>query len=99
MTKMAAMPIHGKNYLKISQTNPADGFVQKIFLGWPWHSWQQSQICSLMLLYGKVIIVLKSYELKVGTYNRLSKWVPEVKVIVWPLSKVTQNFAFNFLLL
>ena len=68
MTKMAAMPIYGKNLKKSSCPGPKGwwpwnlvfsigcmsytNFVQMMTLGWPWPISRQSQICSLMLLYG-----------------------------------------------
>ena len=69
LTKMAAMPIYGKNLQKSSSLEPkgwwpwnfvcsidyssTTKFVQKMPLGWPWPVSQQGQIWSLMLLYGK----------------------------------------------
>ena len=68
MTKMAAMPIYGKN-LKKSSPEPIDRWpwnlvcsivcvsttkiVQIISLGWPWPILRQGQIWSHRLLYGK----------------------------------------------
>ena len=66
MTKMAAMPIYGKN-LKTSSSPELKGrwpwklvcsircssttkFIQMVMLGWPWHILGQGQIWSLMLL-------------------------------------------------
>ena len=70
MTKMAAMPIYGKN-LKKSPPEPkgrwpwslvcrigclsTTKFVQMMTLGWPWPILRQGQIWSLMLLYGKKV--------------------------------------------
>ena len=68
MTKMAAMPIYGKNLKKSSPNQKADNletwyaasgaqvqrkFVQMMTLGWPWPILLQGQIWSLKLLYGK----------------------------------------------
>ena len=69
MTKMAAMPIYGKNLKKSSSPEPkgqwpgilvciigclsTTKFAQMMTLGWPWHILRQGQIWSLMLLYGK----------------------------------------------
>ena len=66
MTKMAAMPIYGKN-LKKSSPEPNDRwpwnlvrsigcsstskFVQMMTLGWPWPILRQGQIWFLLLLY------------------------------------------------
>ena len=68
MTKMATMPVYGKN-LKKSSSEPkgrwpwnllcsigsssTTKFVQMMTLGWPWPILWQGQIWSLMLLYGK----------------------------------------------
>ena len=70
MTKLATMPIYGKN-LKKSSPEPKDWwpsnlicsiryscttkFVEMMTLGWPWHILQQGQIWSLMLLYEKKV--------------------------------------------
>ena len=70
MTKMAAMPIYGKNHLKIffSRTRRPmtlglgcsigdvgpTKFVQMMILGWPWPTELQGQICFLMHLNGKI---------------------------------------------
>ena len=70
MTKMAAMPIYGKNHKK-SSPEPKGGwpsiivcsigcstttrFVQMLILGWPWPILQHGQIWSLMFLYGKKV--------------------------------------------
>ena len=69
MTKMAAMPIYGKNLKKSSSLEPkgwwpwnlvcsiwcssTTKFVQMMTLGWPWPILRKGQIWSLMLLYGK----------------------------------------------
>ena len=69
MTKMAAMPIYGKNLKKSSSLEPKGRwpwklvcsfgyssntkFVQMMTLGWPWPILWHGQIWSLMLLYGK----------------------------------------------
>ena len=69
MTKMATMPIYGKNLKKSSSLEPKDWwpwnlvciircssttkFAQMMTLGWPWPILQQGQIWSLMLLYGE----------------------------------------------
>ena len=69
MTKMAAMPIYGKNLKKSSSPEPIDQWpwnlvcsivyvstikiVQIISLGWPWPILRQGQIWSHRLLYGK----------------------------------------------
>ena len=71
MTKMAAMPIYGKNLKKSSSSEPkgqwpwnlvcsigcssTTKFIQMMTLGWPWHILQQGQIWALMLLYGKKV--------------------------------------------
>ena len=69
MTKMATMPIYGKNLKKSSSPEPIDQWpwnlvcsivyvsttkiVQIISLGWPWPILRQGQIWSHRLLYGK----------------------------------------------
>ena len=71
MTKMATMPIYGKNLKKSSSLEPkgrwpwnlvcsigcssTTNFVQMMILGWPWPILRQGQIWSLMLLYGKKV--------------------------------------------
>ena len=71
MTKMAAMPIYGKNLKKSSSPEPkgrwpwilvcnigcssTTKFVQMMTLGWPWPILRQGQIWSLMLLHGKKV--------------------------------------------
>ena len=65
MTRMAAMPIYGKNLKKSSFLEPKGwwpwnlvfsiGFAQMMTLGWPWPILLQGQIWSLMLLYGKKV--------------------------------------------
>ena len=68
MTKMAAMPIYGKNLKKSSSPEPkgrwpwnlvciigcsnTTKFAQMMTLGWPWPILRQGQIWSVMLLYG-----------------------------------------------
>ena len=69
MTKMAAMPIYGKNLKKSSSPEPIDRWlwnlacsivyagttkiVQSMTLGWPWPILRQCQILAHRLLYGK----------------------------------------------
>ena len=69
MTKMAAMPIYGKNLKKSSSPEPKSQwpwnlvcsigclsttkFVLMMTLCWPWPILRQGQICSLVLFYGK----------------------------------------------
>ena len=69
LTKMAAMPINGKNLKKSSSQEPkvrwpwnlvciigcssTTKFVQMMTLGWPWPILRQGQIWSFMCLYGK----------------------------------------------
>ena len=69
LTKMAAMPIYGKNLKKSSSLEPkgrwpwnlvcsigcmsTTKFIQMMTLGWPWPIIQQGQIWSLMLLCGE----------------------------------------------
>ena len=69
MTKMAAMPIYGKNLKKSSSSEPFDRWpwnlvcsivyvnttkiVQIISLGWPWLILRHGQIWLHRLLYGK----------------------------------------------
>ena len=71
MTKMAAMPIHGKNLNKSSSPEPkgwwpwilvciigcssTTEFAQMRTLGWPWPILQQGRLWSLMLLYWKKV--------------------------------------------
>ena len=71
MTKMAAMPIYGKNLKKSSSLEPkglwpwnlicsiesssTTKFVQMMTLGWPWPILQEGQIWSLVLLHGKKV--------------------------------------------
>ena len=71
MTKMAAMPIYGKNMKKFSSLEPkgrwpwkfvcsikcssTTKFVQMMTRGWPWPIFRQGQIWSPMLLYGKTL--------------------------------------------
>ena len=68
MTKLAAMPIYGKNLKKPSSVEPKGRwpwnlvciigclitikFAQMMALEWPWHILQEYQIWSLVLLYG-----------------------------------------------
>ena len=73
--------------------------VQIMTLGWPWPLLRQGQIWSHRLLYGK------KWKLFFGNYCSLGfqsclkhlakwvndvEWVSNVKVILWPWSKVTQ---------
>ena len=69
MTKMATMPIYGKNLKKSSSPEPkgwwpwnmicsircssTTKFIQMMTLSWPWPILRQGQIWSLMLLYGE----------------------------------------------
>ena len=69
MTKMATMPIYGKNLKKSSSLEPkgqwpwnlvcdigcssATKFAQMMTLSWPWPILRQGQIWFLMLLYGQ----------------------------------------------
>ena len=71
MTKMATMPIYGKNFKKSSSLEPkgqwpwnlicgigcssTTKYVQMMTLGWPWPILREGQIWSLMLLYGKKV--------------------------------------------
>ena len=71
MTRLAAMSIYGKNLKKSSSLEPKGQWPwklgcsigyssttkldQMISLGWPWPVLCQSQIWSLMLLYGKKV--------------------------------------------
>ena len=71
MTKMATMPIYGKNLKKIFfsgtkrlmtlevgmgiRCSSTTKFVQMMTLSWPWSISLQGQIWSLMLLYGKKV--------------------------------------------
>ena len=71
LTKMATMPIYGKNLKKSSSLElkglwpwnlvcsiwclSTTKFVQRMTLGWPWHILRQGQILLLMLLYGKKV--------------------------------------------
>ena len=71
MTKMATMPIYGKNLKKSSSLEPkglwpwklvcshayssTTKFVQMMTLGWPWPILRQGQIGSPMHLYGKKV--------------------------------------------
>ena len=71
MTKMVARPIYGKNLKKSSSLEPkgrwpwnlvcvigclsTTKFAQMMILGWPWPILRQSQIWSLMLLYGQKV--------------------------------------------
>ena len=71
MTRMAAMPIYGKNVNKSSSPEAKDRwrwnlvcsigcssttkFIQMMTLGWPIPILRQGQIWSLMLLYGKQV--------------------------------------------
>ena len=90
-TKMAAMPIYGKNPKKSSSPEPkgqwpwnlvciiecssTTNFAQMMTLGWPWPILWQGQIWSLMFLYG----------LWFETSNRWPKW-QEVYVYIKTLS-------------
>ena len=89
MTKMAAMPIYGKNSSKIFSMGQwlyglvctigdsgLSKFVQMMTLGWPWPILQQGQIWSLMLWYGEKL--LESHLME-ETY---SKW-PELQQKVY----------------
>ena len=69
MTKMAAMPIYGKNLKKFSLPEPKSRWpwnlvwsigsscttkcVRMMPLGWPWPTWRQGQTWFIMLLYGE----------------------------------------------
>ena len=69
ITKMATMPIHGKNLKKSSSLEPkgwwpwnlvcsigyssTTKFIQMTTMGWPWPILQQDQIWSLLFLHGK----------------------------------------------
>ena len=65
MTKMATIPIYGKNKKNLLQNQKAydlvswyassntTNFAQIKTLGWPWHILRRGQIWSLMLLYGE----------------------------------------------
>ena len=70
MTKMAAMPIYGKNLKESIWNQKADDletwyaalvflsatkFVKMMTMGWPWPVLQQGQIWSLLFLYGKML--------------------------------------------
>ena len=71
MTKMATMPIYGKNLKKSSSLEPkgrwpwnlvcsiwcssTSNFVQLMTLGWSWPILWQGQIWALMLLFGKKV--------------------------------------------
>ena len=71
MTKMATMPIYGKNLKKSSSLEPkgrwpwnlgciigcssTTTFAQMMTLGWPWPILRQGQIWSFMFLYGKKV--------------------------------------------
>ena len=71
MTKVAAMPMYGKNLKKSSSLEPkgwwpwnlvciigcssTTKFAQMMTLGWPWTILRQCQFWSLMLLYGKKV--------------------------------------------
>ena len=71
MTKMAAIPIYGKNLKKSSSPEPkgrwpwnlvciigcssTTKFAQMMTLGWPWPILRQGQIWSFILLYGKKV--------------------------------------------
>ena len=71
MTKMAPMPIYGKNFKKSSSPetkgwwpwnlvcgigcSSTTKFIQMMTLGWPWPILRQGEIWSLMLLYGKKV--------------------------------------------
>ena len=78
-------------------------YLEMMILAWPWPTLQQGQLCSLMFLYGKMLNylvlekLLKSLNWKRWVHVYEYIWVPEVKVIVWPLSKATQIYAFNIL--
>ena len=74
MTKMATMPIYGKNLKKSSSPEPIDRWpwnlvcsiayasttkiVQIISLGWPWSILLQDQIWSQKLLYGEKVKII-----------------------------------------
>ena len=120
MTKMAAMPIYGKNLKKSSSLEPIDQWswnivcsivygsttkvMQIMTLGWPWPILRQSQIWSRRLLYGKKWKLFIFWKLlqpycslrSQSCLKHLAKWVnevewvSEVKVILWPWSKITQ---------
>ena len=80
-------------------------------LGWPWPVLRQGQIWSLMLLYGQkvkqwIFQKLLVYDIRlVDAVNKISTWTfmkikgQEVKVIHWPLSKITQIQHFKLLFL
>ena len=78
MTKMAGMPIYGKNLKKISSPEPkglwpwnlvysigcssTTKFVQMLTLGWPWPILQQGQIWSHTFLFGKKVKTMEFSE-------------------------------------
>ena len=101
MTKVAAMPIYGKN-LKKSSSPESKGrwpwnlvccigcssttkFIQMVTLGWPWLILRQGQIWSLMPLYEKKVKQWLSCRLWFETSNRWPTW-QEVSVDIKSLS-------------
>ena len=92
MTKMAAMPIYGKNFKKSSSAEPkgwwswnlvcsircwsTTKFVQMMTLGWPWPILPRGQIWSLMLLYG----------------NKVKQWIFQ-KLLLSMISKLVDTVS------
>ena len=100
MTKMATMPLYGKNLKKSSSLEPkgqwpwilvciigclsTTNFAQLMTLGWPWHILRQGQIWSLMLLYGK----------------KVKQWIFQklLSSMIWnwqQMSEVTRSFCWH----
>ena len=85
MTKMATMPIYGKNLKKFSSLEPKGGwpwnlvcsigcssttkFAQMMTLCWPWPILRQGHIWSLMLLYGKKVKIKMDFSETVLIYD------------------------------
>ena len=89
MTKLAAMPIDGKNLNKSSSPEPkgqwplilvciigcssTTKFAQMMTLVWPWPILWDGKIWSLMLLYGKKVKQCIFYDWKLATDDRSDK--------------------------
>ena len=99
MTKIAAMPIYGKNLTKSSPEpkgwwlwnfvcnigcSSATKFIQMMTLGWPWPVLWPGQIWSLMLLYGK----------------KVKQWIFQklLSSMTWneqPMTEVSRSFCWH----
>ena len=103
MTKMATMPIYGKNLKKSSSLEPINQWpwnvvfsivygsttkvVQIMTLGWPWLILRRSQIWSCRLLYGKQWNLFFGNYCSLGSQSCLKHLAKWVNEVGW-VSKV-----------